>query len=103
MLLEKLSKLESTILSIVRETNTSLERSNEKIMDLALKSGGDDSFTSEIVERYIDDVISQRQTLLRSGLTLLDSIEVAKSSNLTDKELKTFIISMNAEIERIAG
>lgn len=101
-MLEKLNKLESTILSIVRETNTSLERSNEKIMDLALRCG-DDSFTSEIVERYIDDVISQRQTLLKSGLTLLNSIDVARNSNLTNKELKTFIISMNAEIERIAG
>ena len=101
-MLEKLNKLESTILSIVRETNTSLERSNEKIMDLAMRCG-DDSFTSEIVERYIDDVISQRQTLLKSGLTLLNSIDVAKNSNLTNKELKTFIISMNAEIERIAG
>ena len=99
---EKLNQLESTILSIVRETNNSLERSNEKIMDLAMRCG-DDSFTSEIVERYIDDVISQRQTLLRSGLTLLNSIEVAKNSNLTNKELKTFIISMNSEIERIAG
>lgn len=101
-MLEKLNKLESTILSIVRETNISLERSNEKIMDLALRCG-DDSFTSEIVERYIDDVISQRQTLLKSGLTLLNSIDVAKNSNLTNKELKTFIISMNAEIERMAG
>ena len=101
-MLEKLNKLESTILSIVRETNTSLERSNEKIMDLAMRCG-DDSFTAEIVERYIDDVISQRQSLLKSWLTLLNSIEVAKNSNLTNKELKKFFISMNAEIERIAG
>ena len=101
-MLEKLNKLESTILSIVRETNTSLEKSNEKIMDLAMRCG-DDSFTADIVERYIDDVISQRQVLLKSGLTLLNSIDVASNSNLTNKELKTFIISMNAEIERIAG
>ena len=101
-MLEKLNKIESTILSIVRETNNSLERSNEKIMDLAMRCG-DVSFTSEIVEKYIDDVISQRQTLLKSGLTLLNSIDVAKNSNLTNKELKTFIISMNAEIERIVG
>ena len=101
-MLEKLNKLESTILSIVRETNNSLERSNEKIMDLAMRRG-DDSFTADIVERYIDDVISQRQILLKSGLTLLNSIDVARNSNLTNKELKTFIISMNAEIERMAG
>ena len=101
-MLEKLNKIESTILSIVRETNNSLERSNEKIMDLAMRCG-DVSFTSEIVEKYIDDVISQRQDLLKSGLILLESIDVAKNSNLTNKELKTFIISMNAEIERIVG
>lgn len=101
-MLEKLNQLESTILSIVRETNNSLERSNEKIMDLAMRRG-DDSFTADIVERYIDDVISQRQILLKSGLTLLNSIDVARNSNLTNKELKTFIISMNAEIERMAG
>lgn len=101
-MLEKLNKLESTILSIVRETNNSLERSNEKIMDLAMRCG-DDYFTADIVERYIDDVISQRQILLKSGLTLLNSIDVARNSNLTNKELKTFIISMNSEIERIAG
>ena len=101
-MVDKLNKLESTILSIVRETNNSLERSNEKILELSMRCG-DDSFTAGIVERYIDDVISQRQTLLRSGLTLLNSIEAAKNSNLTNNELKTFIISMNAEIERIAG
>lgn len=102
LLKEKLNKLESTILSIVRETNNSLERSNEKILDLAMRCD-DDTFTSDIVERYIDDVISQRQILLKSGLTLLDSIEVARNSNLTDSELKKFVISMNAEIARIAG
>ena len=100
-MLEKLNQLESTILSIVRETNNSLERSNEKIMDLAMRRG-DDSFTADIVERYIDDVISQRQILLKSGLTLLNSIDVARNSNLTDRELKKFVISMNAEIERMA-
>ena len=101
-MIEKLNKLESTILSIVRETNNSLERSNERILDLAMRSG-EDSFTADVVERYIDDVISQRQILLKSGLTLLNSIDVAKNSNLTDRELKKFVISMNAEIERIAG
>ena len=100
-MLEKLNQLESTILSRVRETNNSLERSNEKIMDLAMRRG-DDSFTADIVERYIDDVISQRQILLKSGLTLLNSIDVARNSNLTDRELKKFVISMNAEIERMA-
>ena len=102
LLKEKLNKLESTILSIVRETNNSLERSNEKILELSMRCG-DDSFTADIVERYIDDVISQRQDLLKSGLILLDSINVARNSNLTDRELKKFVISMNAEIERIAG
>ena len=101
-MIDKLSKLESTILSIVRETNTSLERSNEKILELSMRCS-DDSFTADIVERYIDDVISQRQILLKSGLTLLNSIDVARNSNLTDKELKKFVINMNAEIERIAG
>lgn len=101
-MLEKLNKLESTILSIVRETNNSLERSNERILDLAMRSG-EDSFTADVIERYIDDVISQRQILLKSGLTLLNSIDAARNSNLTDKELKKFVISMNAEIARIAG
>ena len=101
-MIDKLNKLESTILSIVRETNTSLERSNEKILELSMRCG-DDSFTADIVERYIDDVISQRQVLLKSGLTLLNSIDVARNSNLTDRELKKFVISMNSEIERIAG
>lgn len=102
LLKEKLNKLESTILSIVRETNNSLERSNERILDLAMRSG-EDSFTTDVIERYIDDVISQRQILLKSGLTLLNSIDVARNSNLTDSELKKFVINMNAEITRIAG
>lgn len=102
LLKEKLNKLESTILSIVRETNNSLERSNERILDLAMRCG-EDSLTADIVERYIDDVISQRQILLKSGLTLLNSIDVARNSNLTDSELKKFVINMNAEITRIAG
>lgn len=102
MLKERLDRLERTIHSIVRETNTSLEKANEKIVDFAMRTKCD-SFTFDLVDTYIDDIISQRQDLLKSGLILLESIDVARNSNLSDKELKKFVISMNNEIQRIAG
>lgn len=101
-MLKKLNQLEKNIKFIVKETNESLERSNEKILDLSMKKRGDD-FTFEVVESYLDDVICQRQKLLRGGLTLLNSIEVAKNSNLNDSELKKFFISMNKELELLVG
>lgn len=92
--------IEEYIKSIYIEINTSLEKSNEKIMNFQLmkKLNNQSNITYDIVEVYLNEVISQQNKLLKGCLILLNSIDIAKKNNLNDIELREFYENIFKEL-----